>query len=270
MERFIMENLYAPLATTMIADLEQPIHRGLIQKKQNYDYIASPIVINQMNKVFGYGQWSKTILDCRVIAEFATSTENVKKGFCVVAQSTVRVTLSNGSFYDDVATGTAMMGVGNKGQIYDKALKESSTNALKRACRHLGEQFGNSLYLDDGLAYVGSYIGASANKQVEEEREILKEENSKHDENLAKNKVKIIKGIELYLKEDKEQKKVKYIKTLLVRDEDLGLALTNSEVLDRVKNPTIDELKKFLSLLQLIKRNQEKAQLEKKEQGGKK
>lgn len=58
--------------------------------------------------------------------------------------STVRVTLQNGSFHEDVGYGVTENSK-SKGDALDKARKSSVTDAIKRALKHFGSSLGNCL-----------------------------------------------------------------------------------------------------------------------------
>jgi hypothetical protein len=62
--------------------------------------------------------------------------------------TTVRVTLKDGTFHDDIGYGIAT-NVRSKGEAFEKARKEASTDGLKRALKNFGPIMGNCLYDKD-------------------------------------------------------------------------------------------------------------------------
>lgn len=65
---------------------------------------------------------------------------------------TVRVTLKDGTYHEDVGYG--QMDNGKKAQVFEKAKKEGTTDGLKRALRSFGNVLGNCLYDKDYLAKI--------------------------------------------------------------------------------------------------------------------
>lgn len=65
---------------------------------------------------------------------------------------TVRVTLKDGTFHEDVGYG--QMDNGKKAQVFEKAKKEGTTDGLKRALRSFGNLLGNCLYDKDFMAKI--------------------------------------------------------------------------------------------------------------------
>lgn len=65
----------------------------------------------------------------------------------------VRVTIRDGTFHEDIGYGT-VENVKGKGAAFEKAKKEGSTDALKRALRNFGNVLGNCLYDKDYLTKI--------------------------------------------------------------------------------------------------------------------
>lgn len=110
-----------------------------------------------LNRIFGFARWSEDVIDQQLV--FQTSEErprdkdNPAKGtytmWTVVYRSLVRLTICAPSgkplaTYTEGATGD------NTGStladVHDHALKTSESQAFKRCCANLGDQFGLSLY----------------------------------------------------------------------------------------------------------------------------
>lgn len=101
-------------------------------------YLKGDTVIDTANDIFGYGQWGYEIASC----EYMPMPEG--KG---IYRAYVKLSVAGAAFPfpgDGVGTVT-----NQKIESHEKAIKEASTDALKRAFRHLGDQFGLSLYDED-------------------------------------------------------------------------------------------------------------------------
>lgn len=72
--------------------------------------------------------------------------------------ATIRVTLKDGSFHEDVGYGTMENG-SSKGIVFEKARKEAATDALKRALRLYGNCLGNCVYDKEFLAKITKVKG---------------------------------------------------------------------------------------------------------------
>ena len=127
--------------------LQQPLEPHLVKQNQGNDYIPSTYINDQLNRIFGFGQWSGEVLECRVIHEnFNAKLKSGADAVEVVAMARVRITLANGAVYEDVNTDNSLMGVRSVAKVFDSALKGAVSGAYTRASRHMGNQFGNVLY----------------------------------------------------------------------------------------------------------------------------
>lgn len=103
--------------------------------KKMLSYLSGEDVARTANRIFGIGGWSTQV------TQFPTLITNG------MYQATVRVTAHDaegGSVsYEDTGIGTH---VGDTSQEIEKAVKESVTDAMKRAFVSLGDQFGLCLY----------------------------------------------------------------------------------------------------------------------------
>ncbi|KAI9727116.1 MAG: DNA repair protein rad52 [Chrysothrix sp. TS-e1954] len=109
-------------------------------------YIAADKVINLANEVFGFNGWSSELREQKV--DFCDLYENSKVSLGV--STVVRVSLKDGTFHEDVGYGHIENCKG-KAAAFEKAKKESATDALKRALRNFGKVLGNCLYDKDYL-----------------------------------------------------------------------------------------------------------------------
>lgn len=103
---------------------------------KSLSYVEGWFVIDQANKIFGVGNWSRKVL----------SLSSEKRGRVWAAKAIVRVSVSiNGKECE-----AEDVGHGDKSS-QENAEKEAVTDALKRALRSFGSQFGNSLYMDETI-----------------------------------------------------------------------------------------------------------------------
>ncbi|KTW31177.1 uncharacterized protein T551_01250 [Pneumocystis jirovecii RU7] len=114
-------------------------------------YLEGWKVINLANEIFGFNGWSSSIQNIQVdyIEEFKDSGR-LNLGVSVI----VRVTLKNGIYHEDIGYGCVENFKG-KGAAFEKAKKEGTTDALKRALRTFGNVLGNCLYDKTYLKEIG-------------------------------------------------------------------------------------------------------------------
>lgn len=127
--------LHAPLDATHIRT--RPGGRGLLK------YIKGDTAIDAANRIFGFGRWGY-----KVIARSHEVIEDEKKGRIEFYTADIELFVVGAAFPfpgDGVGIVTAPFTV----EMHEKARKEAATDALKRALRHYGDQFGLSLYDED-------------------------------------------------------------------------------------------------------------------------
>jgi len=102
------------------------------------EYVEGWHVIAEANRIFGFAGWSYS-LDALVKTNQAEKSGKHYVGYA----ATVTVAVDAVS-RTDVGHGQGQMG--NEGDSHDSAIKEAVTDALKRALRTFGNQFGLALY----------------------------------------------------------------------------------------------------------------------------
>lgn len=116
-------------------------------------YVAGHRVISIANAIFGWDRWSSEI-KCEATEYLEKNEEGL--WMCAVS-STMRVTVrlegDREVWHEDVGCGVAER-MKDPGMAVQKAKKEASTDALKRALRQFGEALGNCLYNKQYLAWV--------------------------------------------------------------------------------------------------------------------
>ncbi|ROW00840.1 hypothetical protein VMCG_06483 [Cytospora schulzeri] len=109
---------------------------------QKVHYIAAEKCIALANEVFGFNGWSSAIKEVQVdFVDENPQTLKISLGLSVI----VRVTLRDGTFHEDIGYGHIENCKG-KAAAFEKAKKEGTTDALKRALRNFGNVLGNCIY----------------------------------------------------------------------------------------------------------------------------
>ncbi|KAH6696936.1 DNA repair and recombination protein RAD52 [Plectosphaerella plurivora] len=117
---------------------------------QKVHYIAAEKCIALANEVFGFNGWSSSIQNIQVdFVDEHPQTFKISLGLSVI----VRVTLRDGTFHEDIGYGHIENCKG-KAAAFEKAKKEGTTDALKRALRSFGNVLGNCIYDKEYLAKV--------------------------------------------------------------------------------------------------------------------
>ncbi|KAH7357874.1 DNA repair and recombination protein RAD52 [Plectosphaerella cucumerina] len=117
---------------------------------QKVHYIAAEKCIALANEVFGFNGWSSSIQNIQVdFVDEHPQTLKISLGLSVI----VRVTLRDGTFHEDIGYGHIENCKG-KAAAFEKAKKEGTTDALKRALRSFGNVLGNCIYDKEYLAKV--------------------------------------------------------------------------------------------------------------------
>ncbi|KAE8452994.1 hypothetical protein EG329_012181 [Mollisiaceae sp. DMI_Dod_QoI] len=117
---------------------------------QKVHYLAAEKCIQLANEVFGFNGWSSQIKEVQVdFVDEDPRTFKVNIGLSVV----VRVTLRDGTYHEDIGYGH-MENCKGKAAAFEKAKKEGTTDALKRALRNFGNVLGNCIYDKEYLKQV--------------------------------------------------------------------------------------------------------------------
>ena len=108
-------------------------------------YIEGHDVIETANKVFGFGNWSYSISKL----EHVSQEQNQNQNHVICYKAIVQVLIHSENHTLDVSREDVGFGTGvakTQADAHEGAAKEAVTDALKRAMRSFGNQFGNSLY----------------------------------------------------------------------------------------------------------------------------
>lgn len=135
----------------ILAELRKPLDPKHVTKASQGkfgpkgDYLEGWLVINELNRIFGFGGWSYTIDLTRDALEKAEGKDQWQAAYTCVCTLTVIDDLSgNHIIRQDVGFGSGF--AKQVGDAIEGATKEAATDALKRAARTFGNQFGLALY----------------------------------------------------------------------------------------------------------------------------
>ncbi|KAI9023996.1 hypothetical protein DFJ74DRAFT_605718 [Hyaloraphidium curvatum] len=103
-------------------------------------YVEGWKVVNLANEIFGFDGWSSHIVGTTV-----DYCEVDARGISLGCSCTVRVTLKDGTYREDVGWGS-IANAKDKGQAFEKVRKEAATDALKRSLKSFGNALGNCVY----------------------------------------------------------------------------------------------------------------------------
>lgn len=160
-----------------IETLFKPLNSIRVAKRDGMSYLEAWDVIAHLTRIFGPLNWDKEVKEVVMIYdEFVNWTPRgqtiPKSGYDVAYRSIVRLTIRSElgtKVSEDVATGQAQHQP-NRGDAHDLALKSAVSDALKRAAKDLGNQFGLSLYDSGSLkSVVGSSLAHPELKKSEGE-----------------------------------------------------------------------------------------------------
>jgi len=142
------------LRDEQIAALKELLQESTIKDRsigggRRVKYIKGDTAIDAANRIFGFGQWGY-----KVIARGREIIEDPKKGKIEMYTADIELSVAGASFTFP-GDGVGIVNDPYTVEMHEKARKEAATDAVKRALRHYGDQFGLSLYNED------DYIEAS-------------------------------------------------------------------------------------------------------------
>ena len=108
-------------------------------------YLEGYDLIDTANFAFGFGNWSYRVTTLEQVSEEVNERQNKVIGYkAVVAVTVYDVHHKNHITREDVGYGIGI--ARDYASAHESGGKEASTDALKRALRTFGNQFGNALY----------------------------------------------------------------------------------------------------------------------------
>ncbi len=147
--------LWDGLPPAVVSALEQPLDPALVSRRdgrgnRQYDYIEGHTVIDQANRIFGFGGWGYELVGdvgLRRIEKVDVRTGEVRVSFAYSAP--VRVSVVGAPPRTDIGFHIVAE---DTPEGHDTACKGAVTDGLKRALRSFGDRFGNGLYGDQPAA----------------------------------------------------------------------------------------------------------------------
>ena len=147
--------LWDGLSPAVTQSLGQPIDPELVSQRKgrggrSFDYLEGHAVIDQANRIFGYGGWGYELVENVTLRRI--ETVDPQTGEVKVAQgysAPVRVTVAGALPRTDIGVHPVAE---DNFDGHDTAMKGAVTDGLKRAFRGFGVQFGNAFYGDQPQA----------------------------------------------------------------------------------------------------------------------
>jgi len=137
----IAKDLVKPLDIWDIADRQQ--------SGQTLSYIESHIALRHANTIFGWDGWSDTIVSMNLVDGPREVSRDGKTNIYTGYTCVIRVTVGNVT-REGIGFGQGIDR--DPGKSHESAVKEAESDALKRALRTFGAQFGLDLYDKQYLA----------------------------------------------------------------------------------------------------------------------
>ena len=143
--------LWDGLSPAVVNALQQPLDPNLVSRRdgrgnRQYDYIEGHTVIDQANRIFGYGGWGYELagdVTLRRMEKVDVRTGELKVSYAYSAP--VRVSVNGAPARTDIGFHIVTE---DTPEGHETACKGAVTDGLKRALRSFGDRFGNGLYGD--------------------------------------------------------------------------------------------------------------------------
>jgi len=137
-----------PFNDKQVKQLLQPINpRRVLRDPRGNAHVSQQDITAHLNRMFGFGGWSKEVLDISLVYEEERTDKPGKWNVCYKALVRLTVKDPDGKYisqYDDGSMGVAQNQT--RGDAHDLAYKSAVSLSTKRAAKDLGDQFGLSLY----------------------------------------------------------------------------------------------------------------------------
>ena len=148
-----------PLAIEQDDALSMPLDAKRVYRRkgrgaEQFEYLKTHDVIRTANAIFGFGGWGYRVVEQERIGELEVKGRDGKLGWHVAYRCVVELVVRGADRYDAVQTSGTGYGDGveytatARLTASELALKESESDALKRALRNYGDQFGLVLYMN--------------------------------------------------------------------------------------------------------------------------
>ena len=150
-----LDLLWDSLPPRVTKELSQPLDPAQVSSRRGrgnrtYPYLEDHIAIAQANRIFGHGGWGYEVAGDVILREMRSvdpKTGEARTSHAYAA--TVRVDVPGAPSRTDVGLHAVN---DDTAEGHETACKGAVTDALKRALRSFGDQFGNALYGDPAKA----------------------------------------------------------------------------------------------------------------------
>jgi recombination DNA repair RAD52 pathway protein len=159
----MLEPMFTPAQTSMLNDKLDQKHVKQLPGRHKASYLEGWHLINEANRVFGFGNWSREAIEMRelsgpamIVAYDAAGKEVQQVAVSYMCRIRITVVSDDGS-RTVIREGHGVdRGLGqNAGEAYAIAIKAAETDAMKRALSTFGNIFGLALY-DKSRSNVGT------------------------------------------------------------------------------------------------------------------
>jgi len=148
---------FAGLPADVIEQLKQALDPALLSYKKvgkddsrrTVPFLEGPVIIDQLNRIFGFGAWSFRVLDVpqrQDVYSVDKATGERRYCGCFYWSRGHLELLATGASHEDV--GVSVPRTEEKVESHIEAFLGASTQAMKRCAQHHGAQFGNNLRSD--------------------------------------------------------------------------------------------------------------------------
>ncbi len=162
--------------STLAEALDQPLDAKRVKSRQAgggrpaLSYLETHDVIRTANAIFGFGKWGHEIVELRPIAPVTVHGKDGNPGVAVGYVCIVRLTVegcvaTSGVGYGDAVEYRESAAV----TAHELAAKEAESDALKRALKNYGDQFGLALY--DKQAASSGHVTSSARQTAKPQKD---------------------------------------------------------------------------------------------------
>jgi DNA recombination protein Rad52 len=138
--------------TTIQDRLAAPLDAARVKQRDSgrgasLSYLETHDVIRTANDIFGFGQWGHQVRELRQVGEATVHNRDQKAGMhvgyvCIVELTVAGFVPVSGVGYGDAVEYRESAPV----TAHELAVKEAESDALKRALKNYGDQFGLALY----------------------------------------------------------------------------------------------------------------------------
>lgn len=200
-------------------ELQKPLDRSVILRREHdkLEYIAGYVAIAQANKIFGFDSWGYSITKYPELIQ-----KDGALGYLCAVKVWVKL---NGELVEkeDVGYKDVTLTKKEKKPMLEVAYKGCVTDALKRALRSFGDQFGNSLYdREDKLEKISDTLSTEEEKGMSEYMQTLLDCKTEEEVNEALDNI-----AQIAIQDKWTEKKLNHMKMLSKRVKD-GIVVKNS------------------------------------------